>query len=205
MRKETGNPALRSKLATGNPAEALKLAIVRPLKLLFITPIVTSTALYVAITYGIMYLLITTFSFVYSDKYHFGEGTVGLTFIPAGIGMLIGVVTFGLVSDKMVQRTQALGIEYKPEVRIKPILTIPCGVALPIGLFIYGWAADKAVHWIVPMIGVVIFAAGLMGVMVRVIQPRPYMPRKLTLGNRCASRTTSSTCTPGTPPPRPRP
>ena len=167
LRKETGNSALRSKLSTGNPKEELKLAIVRPIKLLFLTPIVTLTSLYVAITYGILYLLITTFSFVYTSQYHFGEGIVGLSFLPAGIGMMIGVVTFGMVSDMMVKKSQAAGTELKPEIRIKPILTIPCGVALPIGLFIYGWAADKAVHWIVPMIGVVIFTAGLMGVMVR--------------------------------------
>ncbi|KAB5583630.1 polyamine transporter 3 [Coniochaeta sp. 2T2.1] len=165
LRKETGNPALRSKLSTGSPKEELKLAIVRPIKLLFLTPIVTLTSLYVAITYGILYLLITTFSFVYTGQYHFGEGTVGLSFLPAGIGMMIGVVTFGMISDMMVKKSQAAGVELKPEIRIKPILTIPCGVALPIGLFIYGWAADKAVHWIVPMIGVVIFTAGLMGVM----------------------------------------
>lgn len=111
-------------------------------------------------------MLITTFTFVYSGQYHFGEGIVGLSFLPAGIGMFIGVVTFGLVSDMMVKKTQARGIEHKPEIRIKPTLTIPCGIALPIGLFIYGWTADKMVHWIVPMIGVVIFTAGLMGVMV---------------------------------------
>jgi multidrug resistance protein len=165
LQKATGNPALRSMLTTGSPTEELKLAIVRPLKLLFTTPIITLTSLYVAITYGILYLLITTFSYVYSGQYHFGEGTVGLSFIPAGLGMMIGVVTFGMISDMMVKRTQASGLEHKPEIRIKPVLTIPCGVALPIGLFIYGWTADKKVHWIVPMIGVVIFTAGLMGVM----------------------------------------
>ena len=112
----------------------MKLAIVRPFKLLLITPIVTLTSLYVAITYGIMYLLITTFSFVYSGQYHFGEGIVGLSFLPAGIGMMIGVVTFGMISDAVVKKAQAQGIEHKPEIRIKPIFTIPCGVALPIGL-----------------------------------------------------------------------
>jgi MFS family permease len=161
-------------LTTGSPTEELKLAIVRPLKLLFTTPIITLTSLYVAITYGILYLLITTFSYVYSGQYHFGEGTVGLSFIPAGLGMMIGVVTFGMISDMMVKRTQASGLEHKPEIRIKPVLTSPCGVALPIGLFIYGWTADKKVHWIVPMIGVVIFTAGLMGVMVSSLCPTHY-------------------------------
>ncbi|EON99451.1 putative major facilitator superfamily protein [Phaeoacremonium minimum UCRPA7] len=168
LRKETGNPALRSKLQTHGAKDEFQLAIVRPLKLLFTTPIVTLMALYVAITYGILYLLLTTFSFVYPQQYHFGEGTVGLAFLPAGLGMAIGVVTFGQLTDLMVRRRQAKGVEHKPEVRLAPVLTIPCGVVLPIGLFIYGWTTDKAVHWIVPMLGVLLFSAGLMGVMMSV-------------------------------------
>jgi DHA1 family multidrug resistance protein-like MFS transporter len=33
-------------------------------------------------------------------------------------------------------------------------------VLLPIGLFIFGWTARPNVHWIVPLIGVVIFVMG---------------------------------------------
>lgn len=137
------------------------------MKLLLVTPIVTSMALYVAITYGIFYLLLTTFSFVYTGQYGFDEGTSGLTFLPAGIGMVIGVVGFGQLTDWMVKRNQAKGIVHKPEIRIPPILTIPSGIALPVGLFIYGWTTHYSIHWIVPMFGVLIFAAGMMGVMVR--------------------------------------
>ena len=52
LRKQTGNPNLRSKFAdqSTTPAEKLKQAIVRPLKLLFLVPIVTLMSLYVAIT-----------------------------------------------------------------------------------------------------------------------------------------------------------
>lgn len=138
----------------------------RPVKLLLITPVVTFNALYVAIAYGILYLLITTFSFVYRGQYGFDEGTSGLTFLPAGLGMMIGVVGFGLLSDTIVTREKNKGGTHKPEVRLMPALTIPSGLALPAGLLIYGWTAYKAVFWIVPMIGVVIFSAGLMGVMV---------------------------------------
>ncbi|GKT44580.1 efflux pump rdc3 [Colletotrichum spaethianum] len=167
LRKETGNRNLRSKLQTeAKISDTFRHAIVRPLKLLFLTPIVTLMALYVAITYGILYLLITTFSFVYKDQYGFDEGTIGLTFLPAGIGMMIGVVTFGMLTDFIVIRNKAKGLTHRPEARLTPVLTMPCGVVLPIGLFIYGWTAEKGVHFIVPMLGVVIFSIGLMGVMV---------------------------------------
>lgn len=147
------------------------LAIVRPLKLLFVTPIVGLMALYMAVSYGILYLLIATFSFVYKDNYNFDEGQAGLTFLPAGIGMMIGVVTFGTLSDLIVQKGQRKGLEHRPEIRLSPALTLPCCIALPAGLFLYGWTAQYAVHFIVPMLGVAIFSCGLMGVMVRINPP----------------------------------
>ncbi|KAI1502200.1 polyamine transporter 3 [Biscogniauxia marginata] len=165
LRKETGNSRLHSKMSGGaSPKKQIQLAIVRPLKLLLVTPIVTLNALYTAVNYGILYLLISTFSFVYQGEYGFDEGSSGLTFIPSGIGLLIGVLGFGQITDRIVKRNKAREIAHRPEVRLIPVLTIPCGLALPIGLFIYGWTTDKGVFWIVPMVGVVIFSAGLMGI-----------------------------------------
>ncbi|GKT87573.1 major facilitator superfamily protein [Colletotrichum tofieldiae] len=181
LRKETGNQNLRSKLQTeAKMSDTFKHAIVRPLKLLFLTPIVTLMALYVAITYGILYLLITTFSFVYKDQYGFDEGTIGLTFLPAGIGMMIGVVTFGALTDFIVIKNKAKGLAHRPEARLTPVLTMPCGAVLPIGLFIYGWTAEKGVHFIVPMLGVVIFSTGLMGVMNYLLDTYPRYAASVT-------------------------
>ncbi|KAH7367026.1 polyamine transporter 3 [Plectosphaerella cucumerina] len=166
LRKETGNKDLRSALTPTQPtAEKWRHAIVRPLKLLILTPIVTVMALYIAVAYGILYLMITTFSFVYRDQYGFDEGEAGLTFLPAGIGMMIGVVTFGALADMLVKRKQATGEPLTPEIRLTPALVMPCAIVLPIGLFIYGWTTNYSVHFIVPMLGVVIFCCGLMGVM----------------------------------------
>lgn len=90
----------------------------------------------------------------------------GLVFIPSAIGMALGIVVFGIMSDKLVTRNLQGGERHRPEIRLTPWFTLPAGIALPIGLFLYGWTIQYHVHWIVPMIGVVIFAFGLMGVMV---------------------------------------
>ncbi|KAK0644562.1 major facilitator superfamily domain-containing protein [Cercophora newfieldiana] len=165
--KETGNTNLRSKLASNvSVAQNFKLAAIRPMKLLILTPIVTLMATYMAITYGILYLLFTTFSFVYAQKYGFDEGASGTTFLPAGIGMFFGIVIFGAMSDVIVRKNQAAGIEHRPEFRLIPKFALPAALMLPAGLFLYGWTIEYSVHWIVPMIGVVIFSCGLMGTMV---------------------------------------
>ncbi|KAL2149226.1 hypothetical protein VTH82DRAFT_8574 [Thermothelomyces myriococcoides] len=167
LRKETGNPHLRSALASkaSSPAEKFKIAIARPLKLLCLTPVVTLAALYVAVTYGILYLLFSTFSLVYPRYYGFGEGETGLVFIPSAIGMLSGINIFGALSDRLVKSKMSEGQRHRPELRLSPFFTVPAGLLIPTGLFIYGWTIEYHVHWIAPMIGVCVFAFGLMGIM----------------------------------------
>lgn len=167
LAKANDEPRYRSKLEDNQSvSEKFKAAIIRPLKLLITVPIVTLMAFYAAVVYGMLYLLIATFTFVFQDSYGFDQGTVGLTFLPAGIGMMIGVATFGPLSDFMIRRAQATGKELVPEIRVNPMMALPCATILPLGLFLYGWAAEKRVHFIVPMLGVVFFSIGLMGVMV---------------------------------------
>ncbi|KAH7204744.1 major facilitator superfamily domain-containing protein [Fusarium oxysporum] len=163
--QDTTNSAVPNR-STPRPVDTLKFraAALRPTKLLFLAPLVTLSALYIAISYGILYLLIATFSFVYPQQYGFDEGTSGLAFIPAGIGMILGVIGIGQVTDLMVKRNKLRGVVHQPKFRLVPIITIPCGLALPCGLFIYGWTTYHTVHWIVPMISVSIMCMGLMTV-----------------------------------------
>jgi hypothetical protein len=46
----------------------------------------------------------------------------------------------------------------EPEYRLPP--AIMGAVLIPIGMFIFGWTSYRSVHWIVPIIGSVIFGAG---------------------------------------------
>jgi len=174
LRKETGNPNLRSKydgVSQITVAERFKVAALRPMKLLIFTPIVSLMSLYIAVTYGILYLLFTTFSFVYAQQYGFDEGASGTTFLPAGIGMMLGVAVFGLMSDVVVKKNNAAGIEHRPEARLMPRFVLPAGLLLPVGLFMYGWTVYYNIHWIVPMLGVLLFSFGLMGIMVSFLGP----------------------------------
>lgn len=149
------------------------MALQRPFKFLFATPLVSIIAFYVGVVFGILYLLISTFSFVYADQYAFSEGDIGLTFLPAGLGMLIGVQAFGHINDYLVRVARnAMGPddEYQPEVKLNPWIIIPTCLTMPIGLLIYGWTAQYQVHWIVPMLGVMVFCAGLTGTSVSCVQ-----------------------------------
>ncbi len=189
LRKETGNPNLRSKLASDLAfKDYFKLAIVRPAKLLIGSPIVFATSLYVAVVYSYLYLLFTTITEVYESTYHFSPGIVGLTYLGIGIGCFLGVAIFGVASDRILKHMSAKG-EMKPEYRLPPMipgckiplsqiyfLELSCigpvstmanmfftllAFFVPIGLFIYGWTTHFGVHWIAPIIGTSLVGLGL--------------------------------------------
>jgi MFS family permease len=167
LRKETGNPNLRSKLDTGlTPKELFKRAIFRPTKMLFLSPIVAALCWYTAVAYGLLYLLFTTFTFVFEEVYYFSTGTVGLTYIGTGVGMILGLGILGTATDRILRKQKAMGREMKPEHRIPLILTVPAAICLPVGLFLYGWTTDKHVHWIVPLIGTAIIGFSMLSIFV---------------------------------------
>jgi MFS family permease len=163
LRKETGNPQLRSRLASDLPTKQVLLAaIVRPTKMLLFSPIVAATSIYVAISYGILYLLFTTFTFVFSEQYGFSTSIIGLTFVPLGIGMILALFIMGFATDRIIKGKQTRGEKVLPEDRIPVTIVGVAAVCLPIGLFIYGWTTQNHVHWIVPMIGNSVSGFGLL-------------------------------------------
>ncbi|RHZ53904.1 MFS transporter [Aspergillus thermomutatus] len=177
-RKETGNPALRSRLDADLSARlSFQRAIVRPLKLLLLSPIVALMATLAAIVYGYLYLLFTTFTPVFEDTYNFSSNIVGLTYLGLGVGMMIGLFGFGALSDRIIKSKAAKhdGV-MKPEYRLPPMIV--GGIAIPVGLFIYGWTADKHVFWFVPILGTAFVGFGFIAYFVSSLPLPPRQTKK---------------------------
>ncbi|KAG4422359.1 hypothetical protein IFR04_004511 [Cadophora malorum] len=161
LRKETGNPNFKSKLASKFTAkEHFKISIFRPLKLLTCFPIVTIMCTYVAVLYGTLYLLFATYSFVFREEYGFSTSATGLVFLAGGLGTLMGLAYVGRLSDRTLKKHTSAGNSNTPEDRLHLIITIPGALAFPGGLFMYGWSAEKHLHWIAPQIGTAITGFG---------------------------------------------
>ena len=65
--------------------------------------------------------------------------------------MVIGVSICASLLDRLVNRHQQKTGEFKPEIRLRPMVfgtTI-----LPLGLFLYGWSVQYRLFYIIPMIG----------------------------------------------------
>jgi MFS family permease len=170
LRKETGNKNLRSKFEIGlSPTDHFKRAIIRPLKMLTFSPMVMITSLFMAVTYGYLYVMFTSMTDVFERHYGFSTSLVGLAFLGLGVGSLGGVAIFGATSDRYIQRkadqadaaAEGTGVAkegMKPEYRL-PLLPF-AATLLPAGLFIYGWTAEYKIHWIVPIVGTGITGVG---------------------------------------------
>ncbi|RDW67661.1 hypothetical protein BP6252_09057 [Coleophoma cylindrospora] len=160
LRKETGNRSLQSVLrSTKTPREVFLQSITRPTKMLFCSPIVLGLSVMTAVTYGTLYLLFTTMTMVFEDQYGISSQNVGLTYLGLGVGQMIGVTAFGMVSDAILRRMAGKGGELKPEYRLPPMAAGVVFIAS--GLLWYGWSAHFKVMWMMPIIGMVLIGVGV--------------------------------------------
>jgi DHA1 family multidrug resistance protein-like MFS transporter len=132
----------------------------RPMRLLFTEPIVTLISVYMAFIYGLLYLFLTAYPFVFQGVHRMSAGVAGLTFF----GMVIGQIIAGIVvllQQPWYQRKLAAnnGVPI-PEWRLPSV--IAGGVAFAAGLFWFGWSGYRAdIHWIVPTLSGLLSGFGL--------------------------------------------
>lgn len=91
LRKETGNPQLKSRFDRQLSQKRLVIdTLIRPFRILFTSPIVILLAISTAIVYGYQYLVFTTLSYIFREKYHLSTGLSGLVYLGNGIGTVLG-------------------------------------------------------------------------------------------------------------------
>ncbi|KAI1397360.1 MFS general substrate transporter [Hypoxylon fuscum] len=132
-----------------NVQAVLLRSLLRPMRMLIRSPVVTGLSFYLALIYGYLYLLFTTFPTVFPSQYGFETGILGLACLGLGIGMITALAVLSWFSDWSQERFTKKHGQSKPEYRLFPLIFgIPF---LPIGLFGYGWTTQYEVHWIVPI------------------------------------------------------
>ncbi|KAI0390272.1 putative MFS multidrug transporter [Xylariaceae sp. FL0594] len=161
LRRETGDQAIRSKYDKGlKGSQVLFAPLIRPTQLLLFSPIVLVMSVFVALVFGLLYLLFAAFSPLFETIYGFSTIASGLSYLGIGIGEVVGLVVFGALGDRNLQRRMAADQtdEHKPEYRL--IMMIWFSPIIGAGLFLFGWTAQYHVHWIVPIIGTFLVGFG---------------------------------------------
>lgn len=143
----------------------------RPFKLLIRHQIIQILTLYEAYSFGLLYIVHTTYATLWIHRYHQAASTSGLNFISIAIGFTLASQVGGPIIDHIWQQLRKKaaaadhsGLEVEPtkvvpEYRVP--LMIPGAILVPMGLLIYGWSAQEIKHWIGPNIGIAIFSAGI--------------------------------------------
>jgi multidrug resistance protein len=133
----------------------------RPVILLTRSFICFILSLYVALIYGIYYLMFATFPILFSEVYHFNIGIGGLTYIGLGVGFILAAIFGAKLSNKIYLHLAAKnGGVGTPEMRVPALIF--GSLFAPVGLLWYGWSAQAKINFIMPIIGTAIFSFGLM-------------------------------------------
>ncbi|RTE74668.1 hypothetical protein BHE90_010912 [Fusarium euwallaceae] len=167
LRKLTGNPKLMSQseidqahlTVSGIAIDAL----IKPLEITIKDPAVLFVQVYSAIVYGIYYSYFEVFPLVYPVYYGMNLGETGTVFLCIAIGCIIAIIAYGAFLFFVVTpRIKKVGMGPQENVLLAGL---PTSFGPTIGLFIFAWTARASIHWIVPTIGIAIYAGSIFTVL----------------------------------------
>ncbi|KAL4735945.1 major facilitator superfamily domain-containing protein [Aspergillus similis] len=162
LRCETGDPryqTVEERLREdGSPWSVLGKAFTRPLRLLTLHPLIQINSIISAFDYGMLYIVLSTFSSLWTDQYGVSVELSGLHYIAIALGEIAGSQATALLMDMLYKRQSRLRTP-DPESRLP--LTLLGALMAPVGLFLYGWAAAYRLHWAVVDLGIFIALFGL--------------------------------------------
>ena len=92
LRKETGNESLHTEYEDPDRTflRLLKMNLIRPVRMISTQIIIQILSVYMALLYGIMYLVLFTFPLLWTNTYHQSVSMGSLNYISTGIGFTIG-------------------------------------------------------------------------------------------------------------------
>lgn len=163
-RSETGDQrhvtAAERRHVETSPIKTIVRSLSRPLRLLMFHPIVQLISVLSALNYGMLYIILATFSDLWVTTYGQPVDISGLHYIAVALGEIAGSQISGYVMDTIYRRLKhRSGDEGRPEYHIP--LMLPGAILAPVGLLLYGWAAQAHKHWMVVDFGMFITTFGL--------------------------------------------
>jgi DHA1 family multidrug resistance protein-like MFS transporter len=164
LRKATGNENFiaESEIHPMKISTHIIESLTRPLEIAVKDPAIAFVCVYASFIYAIYYSFFEVFPLVYQDIYKMSDVSYSLTFLAIVVGCLVSLFIY-LLYQRQVTESQEEVISLN--IHEKNLIPALPGVALtPVGLFIFAWTARESVHWIVPTLGITIYAGATFGV-----------------------------------------
>ncbi|KAI2464572.1 MFS general substrate transporter [Annulohypoxylon bovei var. microspora] len=132
-------------------------ALIKPWEINALDPAVLYTTVYASVLYGTYYSFFEAFPLVFTDMHGFNLGESGLPFLAFMPGLVIAItgyiIWFRLKVEPRMHK-EAPPLYGDPESRLFP--AVATTLLAPIGLFIFAWTSRPDIHWIVPIIGLMV-------------------------------------------------
>ncbi|XXG98893.1 hypothetical protein Hte_005224 [Hypoxylon texense] len=167
LRARTGRPGLRceadrKRAHMTTPRQVAVDALLKPWQINALDPAVLYTTVYATVLYATYYSFFEAFPLVFTDMHGFNLGESGLPFLAFVPGLLIavpGYIVWFRLKVEPVMRKEPPPLYGHPESRLLP--AVWTGPLAPIGLFIFAWTSRPDIHWIVPIIGLMVLFVGV--------------------------------------------
>lgn len=164
IRRDTGNQQYHTaaeRLDTGRTVVGvLRHSLSRPFRLLAFHPIIQIMACLSAFGYGVTYILLSTFSRMWTTQYGESVEISSLHYLAPALGEILGSQIGGPTMDYIFKKLkQRANGETAPEFHVP--LMLPGAILTPIGLLVYGWCAHFKVFWLSVDIGVALATFGM--------------------------------------------
>lgn len=102
-------------------------------------------AVLLAVNYGTLYLVLTSYATLWTERYGQSIGQSGLHYLALAIGYTVASQVGARATDLLWKRLKhRAGGQTAPEYRVP--LMIPGAILLPAGLLWFGWAAEARLH-----------------------------------------------------------
>ncbi|SNX84327.1 related to multidrug resistant protein [Melanopsichium pennsylvanicum] len=163
LRFQTGNNELYAQhekaVAQKSLLSTIVISTTRPFQLLVQEVMLLLLCLWSALLLGILYLFFVAFPIVF-EMHGFNLQEIGLSFLGIGTGMIAAVCSMPFWAKHYTRlvETKGNGVA-EPEFRL-PVAMVGA-VCLPIGMFWFAFTTYTSVHWIVPILGTVVFGFGI--------------------------------------------
>ncbi|KAI5368182.1 Putative major facilitator superfamily, MFS transporter superfamily [Septoria linicola] len=131
----------------------------KPIQIMLQDPAVHVANGYTTFVYATYYTFFDAFPQVYLFEYHFTVGGLGLAFTSIVLGCVLGGAAYCAYIKWGINEQFLREPLLSHEGCLRPAL-VAC-VLPPLGLFLFGWSARSSIHWIISLVGVTIYAAGV--------------------------------------------
>jgi len=162
IRYETQNWAIHAKADEQRVDihEIIVKYLFRPFTMLVLEPILILITIYLALIYGITYLLFEAFPISFQEQRGWNNGVGALPFLSITVGVIIGVTIITWVTKTRFARKLKKHGKVVPEERLPPMIV---GAALlPIGLFWFAWTSSPDITWVPQVLAGIPIGCGIL-------------------------------------------